>query len=89
MIRNSIAAFSACLLFPLAGIASGATVMPSHHYDHIAAKLIMDGYTSIRVVDAAIGRMAAYDLDGSEVIIHVDERSRTVLSTTYVRGADQ
>jgi len=89
MIRYSVAAFSACLLFPLGGLAGEVNVMPSVHYDHIAAKLIMGGYNDVRVVDAALGIMSAYDSEGSEVIIHVEEISRTVLSSTYVHNRDQ
>ena len=89
MTRYSAAAFSACLLFPLAGLADEVNVMPSIHYDYIAAKLVMDGYRDLRVVDADLGTVSAYDHDGSEVIIHVDELSHKVLSSNYVHISDQ
>ncbi len=83
------AAFCAGLLSPLPGWADEVNVMPSVRYDNIAAKLIMSGYRDVRVVDSATGRMSAYDRDGSEVIVRVDEVTREILSTTHVHVADQ
>ncbi len=83
------AAFCAGLLSPLTGWAGEVNVMPSVHYDNMAAKLIMAGYRDVRVVDSAAGTMSAYDRDGSEVIVRVDQVTRRILSTTHVHDADQ
>ncbi|MDU8914094.1 hypothetical protein [Aestuariicoccus sp. MJ-SS9] len=89
MKRYFAALSAACLLFPLSGLAGEVNVMPSIHYDYIATKLIMGGYKDVRVMDSASGKMSAYDPEGSEVIIQVEELSRTVLSTTKVHRADE
>lgn len=83
------ATICAGLLSPLAGWAGGVNDMPSVRYDNIAAKLIMSGYRDVRVVDPEMGRMSAYDRDGSEVIVRVDQVTREILSTTHVHVADQ
>lgn len=84
-----ITVLSMCLLYPHLAQADKVNTMPSIHYDHIAAKLIMTGYKDVRMVDPKAGTMSAYDRDGSEVIVRVDEMSRTILSTTFVHDADQ
>lgn len=79
----------ACLLYPASLAAGEIPAMPSVHYDNIAAKMIMNGYRDLRVVDASAGIMSAYDSDGSEVVVRVDEVSRRILSTVHVHDADK
>ncbi|WP_068115508.1 hypothetical protein [Tropicimonas marinistellae] len=62
--------------------------MPSIFYDGMNAKLLNAGYREVRVTDAETGRLAAYDPDGSEVLLTVDPTTRRVVNEVYVHPGD-
>ncbi|WP_156799277.1 hypothetical protein [Oceanicola granulosus] len=75
------------LLLPLAAMADEE--MPSEEYDALAAKLIMNGFTMLHVVDAERGIMSAFDTEGSEVMLHVDPATRQITNMAYVHMTDE
>ena len=70
--------------------ASPATAgeMPNQYFDGMAAKLIMAGFRDVQMVDEEKNTLAAYDPDGSEVLIVVHPTSRQILRQTFVHTGD-
>ena len=89
MSRFSKIALCLCLAAPGLASAEAVNVMPTPEYDEMAAKLIMSGYRDVRIIDADLGAMSAYDREGSEVRIKVDVARRTVVSVDPVHDADR
>ena len=67
---------------------TGAT-MPSAYFDELNAKLIANGYRSIRVVNIEKMYMSAIDRDGSEVMLVAHPSNRAFIRETYIHTTDQ
>ncbi|WP_292294249.1 hypothetical protein [Marivita sp.] len=63
--------------------------MPNQYFDAMAAKLIKAGFRDIQMVDEAKNTLAAYDQDGSEVLIVVHPTSRQILRQSFVHDSDE
>ncbi|MBM2320917.1 MULTISPECIES: hypothetical protein [Marivita] len=63
--------------------------MPTQYFDSVAAKLLMAGYRDIHMVDQERFTLAAFDSDGSEVLIVVHPTSRQILRQSFVHSSDE
>lgn len=77
------------MLCAMSASARSIEEMPNQYFDSMAAKLIMTGFRDIRMVDQEKNTLAAYDPDGSEVLIVVHPTNRQILRQTYVHGSDR
>ncbi|KKM27596.1 hypothetical protein LCGC14_1573160 [marine sediment metagenome] len=49
----------------------------------------LDGYRSVKVIDADRTTMSAFDSDGSEVVLTLDPDQGTISAVEYVHGSDR
>lgn len=83
-------ALSAAAILCAAGVSANTTAeMPNQYFDGMAAKLIMAGFRDIQMVDQERNTLAAYDQDGSEVLIVVHPTSRQILRQNFVHKSDE
>lgn len=89
-IYRNIALGAALCMFAMAPALAAQTVetAPSDAYDAVMAKLISEGYHDIRIVDPEAGKVCAFDENGSEVVLVVEESTRRILSETCVHPGD-
>lgn len=64
------------------------TEMPNEYLDTMAAKLMMEGFQDVHVVDLEGNKLAAYDQWGSEVVIVVHPENRKIVNANFVHEAD-
>lgn len=77
------------LLCAASASANTSGEMPNQYFDGMAAKLIMAGFRDVQMVDQDTNTLAAYDPDGSEVLIVVHPTSRQILRQSFVHSGDQ